>query len=55
MITPTTAAVMADNAAVTDSRPRRNSIYGAPRKTHRMLGINVTYVTTSDPKTPATN
>src|SRR5581483_1862655 len=42
--TPTTAAVMADSAALSALLPRSLSMNGAPRKIHRKQGVNVTHV-----------
>src|SRR6266403_5206921 len=41
-ITPTTAAVIADKAALSAVLPRSFSMNGAPRKIQRKHGVNVT-------------
>src|SRR6266550_4644181 len=52
--TPTTDAVMADNAAFKFLLSRSTSMKGAPRKIQRKHGVNVTQVASSPPKVPAT-
>ena len=52
-ITPTTAAVMADSAALSAWLPRSFSMKGAPRKIHRKHGVKVTQVASSPPSVPA--
>src|SRR3984893_1052756 len=42
--TPTTAAVMAESAALSALLPRSFSMNGAPRKIQRKQGVNVTQV-----------
>ena len=54
-MTPTTAAVMPVRAADSDRLPRSRSMYGAPSRTNRKLGTNVTQVTSSDATTAATH
>src|SRR4029077_17875733 len=51
--TPTTAAVMADKAALRALLPRSLSTNGAPRKIQRKQGVNVTQVASNPPKVPA--
>src|SRR5262249_33970595 len=51
--TPTTAAVMADSAALSALLPRSVSTNGAPRKIHRKQGVNVTQVASKPPSVPA--
>src|SRR5262249_1478417 len=51
--TPTTAAVMADSAALSALLPRSFSTNGAPRKIHRKQGVNVTQVASKPPSVPA--
>jgi hypothetical protein len=48
-MTPTTAAVMADSAALSERLPRSASMYGAPKKIHRKQGTNVTHTVTASP------
>src|SRR5215204_5989652 len=52
-MTPTTAAVIADNAALSALFPRSCSTKGAPRKIHRKHGVNVTQVASRPPRVPA--
>ena len=52
-ITPTTAAVSADSAALSALFPRSFSTNGAPRKIHRKQGVNVTHVASRPPRVPA--
>ncbi len=47
-MTPTTAAVIPESAALITRLPRNASTYGAPRKIHRKHGVNVTQVVSSD-------
>src|SRR5919199_3474101 len=54
-ITPTTAAVIAESAALRALLPRIFSTYGAPRKIHRKHGVNVTQVASRPPSVPATS
>src|SRR5215475_8048330 len=51
--TPTTAAVMAESAALSALLPRRISTNGAPRKIQRKQGVNVTQVASKPPSVPA--
>src|SRR6516165_8482721 len=51
--TPTTAAVMADSAALSGLLPRSFSTNGAPRKIHRKQGVKVTQVASKPPNVPA--
>src|SRR6266487_3492377 len=52
-ITPTTAAVMADSAALSGLLPRSFSTNGAPRKIQRKHGVKVTHVASKPPSVPA--
>ena len=52
-MTPTTAAVIADSAALRARLPRIRSMKGAPRKIHRKHGVKVTQVASSPPRVPA--
>src|SRR5277367_898850 len=52
-ITPTTAAVIAENAAFSALLPRNVSMNGAPRNIHRKQGVNVTQVASKPPSVPA--
>src|SRR5262249_30510337 len=51
--TPTTAAVMAESAALSALLPRNASTNGAPRKIQRKQGVNVTQVASKPPSVPA--
>lgn len=51
--TPTTAAVMADSAAVRFFLPRSCSMCGAPRRIHRKHGKNVVHVVINAPSVAA--
>src|SRR5215472_14853205 len=53
-MTPTTAAVIAENAAFSPLLPRRFSMNGAPAKIQRKHGVNVTQVASNPPNVPAT-
>src|SRR4029077_3620856 len=52
-ITPTTAAVMAESAALSGWLPRSFSTNGAPRKIQRKHGVKVTQVAKRPPSVPA--
>src|SRR5438034_7716907 len=52
-ITPTTAAVMADSAALSGLLPRSFSTNGAPRKIQRKHGVKVTQVASKPPSVAA--
>ena len=52
-ITPTTAAVMAESAALSALLPRSFSTNGAPRKIQRKHGVKVTQVASRPPSVPA--
>src|SRR3990172_4299591 len=52
-MTPTTAAVIVESAALSAARPRKYSMYGAPRKIQRKQGAKVTQTVTTEPATPA--
>src|SRR5262249_60535749 len=51
--TPTTAAVMAESAALIALLPRRVSMNGAPRKIQRKQRVKVTQVGSRPPSVPA--
>src|SRR5262249_43063788 len=51
--TPTTAAVMAESAALSALLPRNVSTNGAPRKIQRKQGVKVTQVASKPPSVPA--
>src|SRR5215472_17778727 len=53
-MTPTTAAVIAENAAFSPLLPRRFSMNGAPAKIQRKHGVNVTQVA-NPPNVPASS
>src|SRR2546421_4828846 len=52
-ITPTTAAVMAESAALSAWLPRSFSTNGAPRKIQRKHGVKVTQVASKPPSVAA--
>src|SRR5262245_4659200 len=51
--TPTTAAVMAESAALIAWLPRSVAMNGAPRKIQRKQGVKVTQVASRPPSVPA--
>src|SRR5262245_35046658 len=52
-ITPTTAAVTAESAALSRATLRSLSMKGAPRNIQRKHGVNVTQVASNPPNVPA--